>query len=192
MARNLSTVPALEKRVVQIMKAHGVRFIKNRATKAKSKDLKDQGKLINSFSFEVMPAGKRQSTTFTLSFATYGRFVDMKSSSGRWTKMPPVDRIEESLRRRGVGSLTGKRVELEKERGNPGWEDRAFRNAAWAIAKSIQQKGIKRRKWYAKDRWGDINKMYADLIDAYQEWAAEANKAAIKKSADRKSVKARV
>lgn len=191
MATNLSNVPALEKRVIQIMKAHGVKFIKNRAESASSKNLKDEGKLLNSFSFQVVPAGKRQSTTFTLSFATYGRFVDMKASSGRWNQMPPVDAIEKSLRRKGVESLTGRRAELEKERGNPGWEDRAFRNAAWAIAISIKKKGIKRRRWYAKDRWEDINAMYADLIDAYQLYAAQATKQAVVESVDKKSVKAR-
>lgn len=175
MATNIQDTQLLEI-IVDTLKEYSFQFVKNRRSDASSANLEATKELLQSFRTAVDVNNSGGQASLLLAFEEHGRFVDMKRRSNRWKKQPPVEKIEEWIRDKGSAQfLAGYKRNI-----GPGGSDRAIENIAWAIAKTIKKKGIKRRSWYSKNRERDIQKVFDLLIERYQEYLLKDQKKQLK------------
>lgn len=90
-------------------------------------------------------------TNITINFAEQGRLTDMKTWNFS-SKMPPVQT------KSGEGVL----LDWVKNKGIE-TDDKKAKQIAWGIAKSIQQKGIIKRK--KRQRWNYAKVFYSEVQD---------------------------
>ncbi|AHM62295.1 hypothetical protein D770_20230 [Flammeovirgaceae bacterium 311] len=121
--------------------------------------------LQQSFEEQVQDASGKILGRVIFVFSDHGRHHDMRNLL--YTKQPPVEAMEEFVRKLGVSKF--KYVPGYKEGKIPS-ESIAVKRLAWAISKGrLKSYRHKPRKWFAKQFYGQINVLIGRLIEGYQE-----------------------
>lgn len=172
-----ATDPEFLEIIIDTLRAHSGNFAAAIEENAREANIEASSGLLNSFRSEVRYGGDNNAAaTLSLEFEQHGRFLDMKRRRDRWKRQPPVDDIIQWIHEKGAGKfLSG----YDRELG-PGGTQRAIENIAWAIAKTVKEKGLKRRRWYSNKREKEIDKLFDALVDKYQEYVLTDQKKQLK------------
>lgn len=127
--------------------------------------------LYRSLEAEVKNGTGEVVTQLVASFSEYGRNLDMKSATYR--KRPPVDVMEDYVRKRGLASF--KKIPGTGEGRKMPTEDIQVRRLAWALASSKLSKGtvLSNKKWYSRNFNAMVYVLIDRLTNNYAEFAAQ-------------------
>jgi hypothetical protein len=153
-----------------------IQFIANRRLAAsKLPDLTGQGKA--SFDREVQLQASNDLAIILFEFEDHLRYFDMRKL--RWRKQPPIDVIEDFIKKKGVSSFTEKFRQINGYL--PKSNTKLINKIAWGISISFQRKGwaTKRKKWYNRGKEADINSLLTRLMDNLSQEALSGLKKSI-------------
>lgn len=140
-------------------------FVRIRKAQAKAKLGTASGAGQNSFDHSMIKATGSQIARALLLFITYLRFADLKNK--HWDAMPPIDKMEQYVRDRGVEKF--RRKFTAKYKSIPSDTDKLINKIAWGIAIKIKQRGHLKKKrvpWYRKSANKGMGVLYGRLSEA--------------------------
>lgn len=124
--------------------------------------------LISSFANQVHNATSESIASVQLAFLDYGRMKDMRRLF--YTKMPPVEAMEEFVRKVGLSKF--KYVPGYSSQSKVPSESIAIKRIAWGIAAGrLKSYKHKPKKWFAKAFYGQIEVLIQNMISGYKEYA---------------------
>jgi hypothetical protein len=153
----------------------GMQTLTQLEANVRKKKLRTTGQLLQSLDYDTRQELSQALTAISFAFQEYGRFKDMRRNI--WDKQPPVEKILEWVKEKGVSSFGADPRPYKRKIKTP---QRRANEIAWGIArKYAKNKAFRSRPWFQKSFFGMIQELNEQLLVEVAEFTAKEMKESI-------------
>lgn len=148
------------KTIEELANYFALETVQKLARNIRRRKLVNTSQLLNSLDSESRSDLARVVHVLSFAFEEYGRFYDMRST--RWQQQPPVEKILEWVKKRGV-NFFGQDPYPYKNKVKT--SERRMNEIAWGIARNRAnvRTGPKRRPWFASTFYKSLNALQEEI-----------------------------